>query len=62
VTEGSTLLPRIGSDKRTKEGFALSLKRITGCSGWGLGDGMDRVDGGLSGEWMAPRATVAVSV
>ena len=60
MTEGPTLLPRIRSDKRTKEGFVLSLERITGRSGLGLGGGIDRVDGGLSGAWMASVVTVAV--
>ncbi|WLI05711.1 MULTISPECIES: hypothetical protein [Pseudomonas] len=40
----------------------LSLERITGRSGLGLGDDMHRLDSGLSGEWMAPPTTVAVSV
>ena len=62
MTEGPTLLPRIRSDKRTKEGFVLSLERITGRSGLSLGEGMDRVDGGLSRKWMATWATVAISV
>ncbi|MEX5558437.1 hypothetical protein Q1J45_12775 [Pseudomonas rhodesiae] len=39
----------------------LSLERMTGRSGWGAGGGMRRVDGGLSGTWMAP-GTVAGSV
>ena len=38
----------------------LSLERITGRSGLGLGGGMNRVDGGLSGAWMASVKTVAV--
>ncbi|KAE9657987.1 hypothetical protein EJD88_07745 [Pseudomonas sp. PB105] len=38
----------------------LSLERITGRSGLGLGGGIDRVDGGLSGAWMASAVTVAV--
>ncbi|MGF6097569.1 hypothetical protein [Pseudomonas sp. 18175] len=38
----------------------LSLERITGRSGLGLGAGMNRVDGGLSGAWMAHEPTVAV--
>jgi hypothetical protein len=59
VTEGPTLLLPVRSDKRTKEGFVLSLERITGRSGLGLGAGMDRVDGGLSGAWMASLETVA---
>ncbi|MCS3515004.1 hypothetical protein [Pseudomonas grimontii] len=40
----------------------LSLERITGRSGLGLAEGMDRVDGGLSREWMAIWVTVAISV
>ncbi|MBC3302381.1 hypothetical protein H0Z09_14725 [Pseudomonas sp. SWRI18] len=40
----------------------LSLERITGRSGLGLGAGMRRVDYGLSGEWMARAVTVAVCV
>jgi len=31
VTEGVTLLPGIGVDKRTKEVFAVSLERMTGA-------------------------------
>jgi len=62
VTEGLTLLPRIRSDKRTKEGFALSLERMTSRSGRGAGSPMDWVDGGLSEEWMACPETVALSV
>ena len=38
----------------------LSLERITGRSGLGLGGSMDRVDGGLSGAWMVHVETVAV--
>jgi len=52
VTEGLTLLPPNGSDKRTKEVFVLSLERMNGRSGRGLGGAMDWMDGGLSGEWM----------
>ncbi|MCK6190712.1 MULTISPECIES: hypothetical protein [unclassified Pseudomonas] len=40
----------------------LSLKRITGRSGRGVGAGMHGLDSGLSGEWMTPVVTVAVSV
>ncbi|WP_130925951.1 hypothetical protein [Pseudomonas cedrina] len=40
----------------------LSLERISGRSGLGLGVGMRRMDYGLSGEWMARAATVAVCV
>ncbi|MDQ0652509.1 hypothetical protein [Pseudomonas cedrina] len=40
----------------------LSLERISGRSGLGLGAGMGRVDYGLSGEWMARAVTVAVCV
>ena len=61
MTEGPTLLPPARSDKRTKEGFALSLERMTGRSGLGLGEGMRRMDYGLSGEWMARAITVALS-
>ena len=37
----------------------LSLERINGRSGRGLGAGMRRVDGGLSGGWMVRRSTIA---
>ncbi|TWS01948.1 hypothetical protein FIV36_22535 [Pseudomonas extremaustralis] len=40
----------------------LSLERMTGRSGRGLNRPMDGVDGGLSGQWMAHRRTVALSV
>jgi len=36
VTEGHTLLPHAGSDKRTKEVFVVSLERMTGCMARGI--------------------------
>jgi hypothetical protein len=52
VTEGPTLLPHAGSDKRTKEVFALYLQRMNARVGRGFARGMDGLDEGLSGEWM----------
>ena len=48
MTEGPTLLPRAGSDKRTKEVFALYLQRMNARMGRGFARGMDGLDGGLS--------------
>jgi len=44
VTEGPTLLPPHGDDKRTKEVFALSLERMNPYLGRGFPQGMNRLD------------------
>jgi hypothetical protein len=48
VTEGLTLLPRDGVDKRTKEVFALSLERMNVHAARGFASIMDRLDRGSS--------------
>ena len=62
MTEGLTLLPRAGSDKRTKEVFALYLQRMNGRTGRGLARGMDGLDGGLSTERMTRIGARSVAV
>jgi hypothetical protein len=54
VTEGSTLLPPLRGDKRTKEVFVLSLERMTGFSGRALDRAMHAMDEGLSEASMVP--------
>jgi len=44
VTEGPTLLPRHGEDKRTKEVFALSLERMNPRLRRGFAPAMNRLD------------------
>ena len=46
MTEGHTLLPPPGGDKRTKEVFAVSLERMNGLAAHGIAPGMDAVDRG----------------
>ena len=48
MTEGPTLLPHVGSDKRTKEVFAMYLQRMNARMGRGFARVMDGLDGGLS--------------
>ncbi|AHL36843.1 hypothetical protein CD58_04855 [Pseudomonas brassicacearum] len=43
-----TLLPHAMGDKRTKEVFALYLKRITGLAGRASASSIDGLDDGLS--------------
>jgi len=52
VTEAPTLLPLAGSDKRTKEVFAMYLQRMKARTGRGFARGMDGLDGGLSVQCM----------
>jgi len=52
VTEGPTLLPLTGSDKRTKEVFVLYLQRMNARMGRGFARGMDGLDGELSAQRM----------
>jgi hypothetical protein len=55
VTEGHTLLPQVGSDKRTKEVFAMYLQRMNARMGRRFARVMDGLDGGLSSQRMACR-------
>jgi hypothetical protein len=52
VTEGPTLLPRHGEDKRTKEVFALSLERMNPRLRQAFAPAMNRLDGPLSTQRM----------
>ncbi|PQP05758.1 hypothetical protein C5612_03755 [Pseudomonas frederiksbergensis] len=52
MTEGPTLLPLAGSDKRTKEVFALYLQRMNARMGRWFARGMDGLDEGLSAQRM----------
>jgi len=54
VTEGLTLLPGHGSDKRTKEVFALSLERMSAPTSRAFARCIDGLDGRVSGGWIAP--------
>ena len=53
MTEGPTLLPHVGSDKRTKEVFAVYLQRMNARMGRRFARVMDGLDGGLSTQRMA---------
>ncbi|CAI8732643.1 hypothetical protein EMIT0196P_120186 [Pseudomonas chlororaphis] len=54
MTEGLTLLPAHGSDKRTKEVFALSLERMNAPASRAFARCIDGLDGRVSGGWIAP--------
>jgi len=65
VTEGPTLLPRHGEDKRTKEVFALSLERMNPRLRRGFAPAMNRLDEPLSTQRIMTRpvrATVTCPV
>ena len=52
MTEGPTLLPHVGSDKRTKEVFEVYLLSMNAQMARGFAPGMDGLDGGLSARCM----------
>jgi len=65
VTEGPTLLPPHGDDKRTKEVFTLSLERMNPRLRQGFAPAMNRLDGSLSTQRIMTtlvRATVTCPV